>query len=278
MILNGIWNPILLIESKGLEDWCRMYAYSPGRKRIYLFTVMTQNRYIVLRAGGNRCMDGTEGVVDMPVSSIRKFTRILEKNRIEALTDGIYAIVLTLSVLMIGTGLYSGSVDSTAFYSSLNEAIPQIFNYALSFVLLAIFWVVHHRQMNSITHVDSIYIWLNMGSLFFVTLIPFTTNLNSDFSEYPLAVALYAANIMIISLSYTISWYYATRDRRLIADGLPDSAIQNGIRRGFMTTVVSLIVIGAAYVISSEWATVFYLLIVLGGIFLKRQSTQADPI
>ncbi len=65
---------------------------------------------------------------------ISKFTNLLEKNRIEALTDGIYAIVLTLSVLMIGTGLYSGSVDSSTFYPALNEAIPpEIFNYALSF-------------------------------------------------------------------------------------------------------------------------------------------------
>jgi len=209
--------------------------------------------------------------------SFRSFTNFLEKNRIEALTDGIYAIVLTLSVLMIGTGLYSGSADGSTFYPSLYEAIPQIFNYALSFLLLSIFWVVHHRQMNSITHVDSIYIWLNMGSLFCVTLIPFTTNLNSDFSEYPLAVAIYAANIMVISLSYTISWYYATRGRRLVAADLPDSSIRNGIRRGFLTAGVSLVVIGAAYLISSEYATVCYLLIFIIGYFMKRPEKTKNP-
>lgn len=208
---------------------------------------------------------------------ITTFTNILEKNRIEALTDGIYAIVLTLSVLMIGTGLYSGSADSTTFYTSLNEAIPQIFNYALSFLLLSIFWVVHHRQMNSITHVDSIYIWLNMGSLFFITLIPFTTNLNSDYSEYPLAVAVYAANIMVISLSYTLSWYYATRNRRLVAADLSDVSIQNGIRRGLLSAVVSLVVIGAAYCITPEWATIFYLLIFVVGFFIRVPVSNTYP-
>jgi len=205
----------------------------------------------------------------MESPSFRSFTNLLEKNRIEALTDGIYAIVLTLSVLMIGTGLYSGSADSSTFYPSLYEAIPQIFNYALSFVLLSIFWVVHHRQMNCITHVDSIYFWLNMGSLFCVTLIPFTTHLNSDFSEYPLAVAIYAANIMVISLSYTISWYYATRGRRLVAADLSEGSIQNGIRRGLLTAGVSLIVIGAAYLTTPEYATVFYLLIFVFGHFIS---------
>ncbi|WAI00293.1 TMEM175 family protein [Methanogenium organophilum] len=211
------------------------------------------------------------------MQNISKFTNILEKNRIEALTDGIYAIVLTLSVLMIGTGLYSGSVDSSTFYSSLHEAVPQIFNYALSFVLLSIFWVVHHRQMNSIVHVDSLYIWLNMGSLFFITLIPFTTNLNSDFSEYPLAVAIYAANIMVISLSYTLSWFYAARGRRLVADDLSDSTIQNGIWRGLLTAGVSVIVIVAAYFIHSEWATIFFLLIFVGGFFIKNPKPTNDP-
>lgn len=210
----------------------------------------------------------------MESPSFRSFTNLLEKNRIEALTDGIYAIVLTLSVLMIGTGLYSGSADSSTFYPSLYEAIPQIFNYALSFLLLSIFWVVHHRQMNSITHVDSIYIWLNMGSLFCVTLIPFTTNLNSDFSEFPLAVAIYAANIMVISLSYTLSWFYATRGRRLVSVDLPDSSIQNGVKRGLLTAGVSLIVIGAAYLISSELATVFYLLIFVFGHFIGSSDAN----
>lgn len=201
---------------------------------------------------------------------ISKLTDLLEKNRIEALTDGVYAIVLTLSVLMIGTGLYSGSVASSTFYSSINEAIPQIFNYAVSFLLLSIFWIVHHRQMNKISHVDSIYIWLNLMSLFFITLVPFTTNLNDDFSEYPLAVAIYAGNIMLISLSYTLSWAYATRGRRLLSAGVPDSAITDGIRRGLLTSAVSLIVIGAAYFIASEWATTFYILIFVVGFFIHK--------
>jgi len=208
--------------------------------------------------------------MNMNTPGISKFTNLLEKNRIEALTDGIYAIVLTLSVLMIGTGLYSGTVDSSAFYSVLNESIPQIFNYALSFLLLSIFWVVHHRQMNTISHVDSIYIWLNMVSLFFITLVPFTTNLNNDYTEYPLAVAIYAGNILLISLSYTISWFYATRGRRLVAADLPETSINNGIRRGLLTSAVSLVVICAAFLLASEWATAFYLLIFVIGFFIQK--------
>ncbi len=210
--------------------------------------------------------------------NISAFNNLLEKNRIEALTDGIYAIVLTLSVLMIGTGLYSGSVDGSTFYPALSDAIPEIFNYALSFFLLSIFWTVHHRQMNSISHVDSVYIWLNMVSLFFITLVPFTTNLNSDFSEYPLAVAVYAANIMVISLSYTISWAYATRGHRLVADDIPDAAIRNGIRRGLLVSVVSLFVIGAAFIMASEWATSFYLLVFVVGFFIKNPEMKESPV
>ncbi len=124
--------------------------------------------------------------------------------------------------------------------------------------------------MNSISHVDGVYIWLNMVSLFFITLVPFTTNLNSDFSEYPLAVAVYAANIMVISLSYTISWTYATRGHRLVAADISDVAIRNGIRRGLLVSVVSLVVIGAAFIMASEWATSLYILIFVIGFFIKN--------
>ena len=214
----------------------------------------------------------------MKTPGISTFTNILEKNRIEALTDGIYAIVLTLSVLMIGTGLYSGPVESSTFYSVLNESIPQILNYALSFFLLSIFWMVHHRQMNTITHVDSIYIWLNLVSLFFITLVPFTTNLNSDYSDYPLAVAVYAANIMVISLSYTMSWHYATKGRRLISADLPEESIKNSIHRGFLTSVVSIVVICAAFILDSEWATSFYILIFVIGFFMKKPETKENSL
>ena len=208
----------------------------------------------------------------MMTPDITKFTNILEKNRIEALTDGIYAIVLTLSVLMIGTGLYSGTAESSTFYPVLKESVLQIFNYALSFILLSIFWVAHHRQMNNISHVDSVYIWLNMVSLFFITLIPFTTNLNSDYTEYPLAAGLYAANIMLISLSYTASWFYATRGRRLVSPDLSESEIAKGIRRGLLTSGVCIVVIGAAYLISPLCATMFFFLIFVIGFFIKNHD------
>lgn len=184
----------------------------------------------------------------------------LTTNRLEALSDGIFAIAMTLLVLNLT--LPSGASDFTSV--ELHKLIIgqgyKFFNYAMSFMLLAIYWMAHHQQFHHIRRLDSRIIWINVVILMFVALIPFSTDVAGDFAGHTLADVLFAGNLMILSLLFLTNWCYATYKHRLIDEDLDEGIIQRGINRNILISGVSLLVIILALFIPSHcfW---FYLLI-----------------
>jgi len=93
----------------------------------------------------------------------------LSKNRIESLTDGIFAVVMTLLVLdisvpQIASSHYNvGSVAAeTELVKRLFDLWPKILGFGISFIILAIYWMAHHRQFNYIKHLDHTLVWINI--------------------------------------------------------------------------------------------------------------------
>jgi uncharacterized membrane protein len=94
---------------------------------------------------------------------------VLSKNRIEALTDGIFAVVMTLLVLdisvpQIASSHYNvGSVAAeTELVKRLFDLWPKILGFGISFIILAIYWMAHHRQFHYIKHLDHTLVWINI--------------------------------------------------------------------------------------------------------------------
>ena len=119
-----------------------------------------------------------------------------EFNRIVAFTDGVFAIAITLLVLtlQVPTG---GSLSD-----ALADQGDEFFAYFLSFAVLARFWLAHHTFYGWVARFDGRLIAINLVYLAFVALLPFTTDLLGNYSDDSLGVALYAANMMLISASY----------------------------------------------------------------------------
>ena len=187
--------------------------------------------------------------------------RVLGKNRIEALTDGIYAIALTLAVLTIDVDELPPVGAGGRFIDSLAVTFPQILHYAIAFFVLVSFWMAHHRQVNHITHVDNVFVWLNVLTLFFVALVPFTTDLVGTYAEYPLAVSFYAGNLCMIGLLTTASWIYIAGKGRLVFEDVSSETYVSGIARGMMVPLVSIIIIIYANLVSASNSTYLFLLI-----------------
>jgi uncharacterized membrane protein len=180
--------------------------------------------------------------------------------RIEALTDGIFAIAMTLLVLTLT--LPDMTQSRLGLSQLLAEQWPKFFNYALSFVLLAIFWIVHHQQFHVIRRTDRNHIWINIGILMFVALMPFSTDVVGDYSHQTLAELLFGANLMILGLLFLLNWWYACSNHRLIDRDLDRETIITGMRRSSITPVVA----AASMVLSiflPRWALYMYLLIPL---------------
>src|SRR2546428_12680223 len=120
----------------------------------------------------------------------------MRTNRIEAFSDGVIAILITIMVLEL-----KAPHDPTP--ASLAKMWPTFFAYVLSFIIIAIYWVNHHHLIHLVTRVDSVILWGNINLLFWISLIPWVTVYLGDNHALPFPVALYAA----VSVAGAISFF-----------------------------------------------------------------------
>jgi uncharacterized membrane protein len=127
-------------------------------------------------------------------------------NRIEAFSDAVIAILMTIMVLDLrppGHELKHHTVAELVHYLT-----PKLTVYALSFVIIAKMWVSHHRLFCSVTHVTTTLLWLNNLLLFWMSLIPFATGFVSEDQTKPVAVATYGAVLCLNAFSFTLLRHY----------------------------------------------------------------------
>jgi uncharacterized membrane protein len=119
----------------------------------------------------------------------------MTKSRLEAFSDGVLAIIITIMVLEL-------KVPHEASLHALAGVLPVFLCYLLSFVFVGIYWGNHHHLLHTVHGVSSKLIWANMGLLFMLSLIPFTTAWmgENDFSTIP--VALYAVNLLFCAIAF----------------------------------------------------------------------------
>ena len=152
-------------------------------------------------------------------------SRGLAKNRIEALVDGIFAVAMTLLVLDIKSPVNltiettSGLID---YLATLEHSFAM---YAISFVVLAIFWIAHHMLFHYVRHVDRRLLWMNMAFLLLVTFVPFSTDLLGDHGHLALPVFIYGFNLIALGGLLALQLRYLAVHRALAAPDLTPSAI-----------------------------------------------------
>ena len=182
----------------------------------------------------------------------------MSTSRIEALSDGIFAFAMTLLVLTLTLP------DMTQTKLDLSQLLvdqwPKFFNYALSFLLLAVFWIVHHQQFHFIHRTDRSHLWINIGILMFVALIPFSTDVTGDYSDNTLAQLVFSGNLLILGLLFLLNWWYACWHHRLVAPDLDREIILRGMRRGSIVPVIAFISMVLSLFIPG-WALTVYMLI-----------------
>ena len=128
-------------------------------------------------------------------------------NRIEAFSDGVIAIILTVMVLEL-------KVPSVATVLALKATVPAMLSYALSFVIIAIMWVNHHHLMHLAKHATAGLLWANNNLLFWMSLIPFVTAYMGQTHGAPLAVATYGAVLSLAAACFTLLRYVVTLGHR----------------------------------------------------------------
>jgi uncharacterized membrane protein len=186
----------------------------------------------------------------------------LSKARIEALTDGVFAIAMTLLVFGLKVPQVPHHQPSEPLRSALVALWPQLLSYATSFVILGIYWVGHHNQFHYIRRADRSLFWINIGFLMFVTFIPFSTGLLGQYPEERISTAVYGCNLIIVGLLLYLHWMYATGGYRLIDPGTSPKVIKLAKRRILAAPVVITISIVFSFY-SIKLSLLLYLLIPL---------------
>ena len=126
--------------------------------------------------------------------------RSASTTRIEAFSDGVFAIVITLLILEVHVPTLSDR-SIQAVLAALVGLAPKLISFSVSFFTIAVIWVNHHRFFESITHSDWKLLWYNSFFLFWVTVVPFTTAFIGSYPTQPLVVALYSFTLSLVGLS-----------------------------------------------------------------------------
>lgn len=119
------------------------------------------------------------------------------KGRVEAFSDGVLAIIITIMVLEI-------KVPHGTTFSELKPLLPVFMSYVLSFVYIGIYWNNHHHMMHTIQHVNGKVLWANLHLLFWLSLIPFATGWMGENHFATLPVALYGVILLMCGVAYYI--------------------------------------------------------------------------
>jgi uncharacterized membrane protein len=131
--------------------------------------------------------------------------------RLAALSDGIFAVALTILVLDIHAPGREGIESEHDLWMALAKLSPRIVMYLMSFLTLGIFWTGQQTQFNHLSSADRTYSWINITFLAAVSITPFSTALLAEFITFRTALLLYWANILLLGIILYAGWRYARR-------------------------------------------------------------------
>ncbi|CAN5796248.1 TMEM175 family protein [soil metagenome] len=180
-----------------------------------------------------------------------------DDRRITALADSVFAIVMTL--LVLGVAVPEVPEEEIADRLMLEVLLlwPLIATYVVSFLFLGIYWMGHHTQFHFMRAVDTTTLWINIVFLMFVCLIPFTTRLAGTYDGQEIALVLYGANLIAISLIALAQWRYVAH-AGLLDPETGDGELGRATRRLLLGAVIFVAAIAVAFV-NPRWSLVVFL-------------------
>lgn len=167
------------------------------------------------------------------------------KGRLETLTDGVFAIAMTLLVLGLHVTDLASSLGTHGLTLALLRQWPNLAAYALSFAIMGQYWVSTHTQFRFMRRADHWLLWLNIVYLFFISLVPFSADLLGRFGVIEPVVVIYGLNVFALSVVQVAMWAWATREQHLVDADLPESVV----RQGYVLPLIGVVGYGLAALI-----------------------------
>jgi TMEM175 potassium channel family protein len=170
--------------------------------------------------------------------------------RMEAFSDGVIAIIITIMVLEL-------RVPRGADLAALRDLVPVLAGYVLSFIYVAIYWNNHHHLLHACERINGAIMWANLHFLFWLSLVPFVTAWVGDHRDASLPTAFYGFVLLMAGVAYVVL------ERQMVAENGPQSMLAEAIgieRKGVLSLVAYVAAIVLAFV-SPRIADVLYVLV-----------------
>jgi TMEM175 potassium channel family protein len=176
----------------------------------------------------------------------------MTRNRLEAFSDGVIAILITIMVLEL-------RAPRGATVADLRRLLPNFLSYILSFVFLGIYWSNHHHMLHMVDRVNGKILWANLHLLFWLSLTPFVTAWMGENGAAPLPVAIYGIVLLLAAIAYTIL------QGTIIALQGPDSRLRAAVQadvKGKLSILAYVLAIPLAF--AQRWISIaLYVLVAL---------------
>jgi uncharacterized membrane protein len=156
----------------------------------------------------------------------------VNKGRLEAFSDGVFAVIITIMVLDL-------KVPQGADWAALGPLLPVFLTYILSFIFVGIYWNNHHHMLQATRHINGTILWANLHLLFWLSLVPFVTGWMGENHFAPLPTAIYGVVLLMAAIAFTIL------ARRIVAHEGPHSPLADALGRDLKSRI-SLVLYAAA--------------------------------
>ncbi len=183
-------------------------------------------------------------------------------SRIEAFSDGVFAIIVTLLVLEIHVPQVQDKDISAALGRSLLIMAPKFLSYILSFVIVCIWWVAHHHLFHILKRSDRGLLWLNSLFLLWLAFIPFPTALMGDFPGERVSVMCYGTVTTLAGVSFCLMRYYAFYVAKLVDQRIDRHLLKLAMLRSVLNPFLHSIAVLLAFV-DTRFSIALYIILPL---------------
>ena len=190
----------------------------------------------------------------------------ISKSRIEALSDGVFAIAMTLLVLKLEVPEVMHHSSNEAMLGELLGMTPVFATYVVTFLIAGGFWFLHQLTFHFIRQVDSLLVWINLLLLMLVALLPFSAGLMSHLFIHPVSQLFYYGNQFAIAALLNIHWHYAKR-KALLHGGEPQDMFLLTFRTAQTAVAFAACLLAAVLVPDYSWVPIP--IIFLGGMIVE---------
>jgi uncharacterized membrane protein len=199
----------------------------------------------------------------------------VSKHRIEALTDGIYAVAMTLLVIELKLPAHELIHSQEELVAAVINLLPKFIAWVISFLVLSLFWLGHHRLFNQVRHVDGKLLALNMVQLGLVSLIPFSSALAGEFGKTLFSQVFYSLNMTALSVMAILIARYIFRHPELCVHPVPEYVYHGARFRIGGLIVISAVAVLIAMLIPSAGNMAFMLMMVIMPISRRIEARGA---